>query len=99
MQFCNNSTLSPAFTLPLSSKRPNCQSETTELATRSNRADSVLHTDYSPLKFIFLAAVKDEDGDSIEVWYARELQELLGYARWENFVTAVGRAIESRKTL
>ena len=39
------------------------------------------------------------DGNSIEVWYARELQEVLGYARWENFVTAVGRAIESCKTL
>ena len=43
--------------------------------------------------------VKDDDGNSIEVWYARELQEELGYARWENFVTAVGRAIESCKTL
>ena len=44
-------------------------------------------------------AVKDDDGNNIEVWYARELQEVLGYARWENFVTAVGRAIESCKTL
>ena len=44
-------------------------------------------------------AVKDDDGNSIEMWYARELQEVLGYARWENFVTAVGRAIESCKTL
>ena len=43
--------------------------------------------------------VKDDDGNSIEVWYARELQEVLGYARWENFVTAVGRAIELCKTL
>ena len=43
--------------------------------------------------------VKDDDGNSIEVWYARELQEVLGYARWENFVTAVGRAMESCKTL
>ncbi len=43
--------------------------------------------------------VKDDDGNSIEVWYARELQEVLGYARWENFVGAVGRAIESCKTL
>ena len=43
--------------------------------------------------------VKDDDGNSIEVWYARGLQEVLGYARWENFVTAVGRAIESCKTL
>ena len=44
-------------------------------------------------------AVKDDDGNNIEVWYARELQEVLGYARWENFVTAVGRAMESCKTL
>ena len=44
-------------------------------------------------------AVKDDDGNNIEVWYARELQEVLGYARWENSVTAVGRAIESCKTL
>ena len=44
-------------------------------------------------------AVKDDDGNNIEVWYARELQVVLGYARWENFVTAVGRAIESCKTL
>ena len=43
--------------------------------------------------------VKDDDGNSIEVWYAHELQEVLGYARWENFVGAVGRAVESCKTL
>ena len=43
--------------------------------------------------------VKDDDDNAIEVWFARELQEVLGYARWENFVTAVGRAIESCKTL
>ena len=43
--------------------------------------------------------IKDEDGNTIEVWYARELQQVLGYARWENFVVAVGRAIESCKTL
>ena len=43
--------------------------------------------------------IKDDDDNAIEVWYARELQEVLGYARWENFVTAVGRAIESCKTL
>ena len=44
-------------------------------------------------------SVTDDDGNSIEVWYARELQAVLGYARWENFVTAVGRAMESCKTL
>lgn len=40
----------------------------------------------------------DEDGGNIEVWYARELQSVLGYARWENFLIAVHRAIDSCKT-
>jgi hypothetical protein len=31
--------------------------------------------------------------------YARELQQVLGYSRWENFVTAIGRAMQSCKTL
>jgi len=44
-------------------------------------------------------SVKDEDGNTIEVWYARELQTVLGYSRWENFVVAIGRAMESCKTL
>lgn len=43
--------------------------------------------------------VKDDDGNTIEVWYARELQQVLGYARWENFVVAIGRAMEACKTL
>ncbi|MBP5650313.1 MAG: DNA damage-inducible protein D, partial [Bacteroidales bacterium] len=43
--------------------------------------------------------VNDEDGNTIEIWYARELQEVLGYARWENFAGAIGRAMESCKTL
>ena len=43
--------------------------------------------------------IKDDEGNSIEVWYARELQQVLGYARWENFVIAIGRAMESCKTL
>lgn len=43
--------------------------------------------------------VNDDDGNTIEVWYARELQEILGYARWENFAGAIGRAMESCKTL
>ena len=43
MRFCNIPLSHPAFTLPLSSKRPNCQSETTELAVRSNRAGGVPH--------------------------------------------------------
>ncbi len=40
----------------------------------------------------------DDNGKPIEVWYARELQSLLGYARWENFVVAINRAIESCRT-
>ena len=43
--------------------------------------------------------IKDDEGNFIEVWYARELQQVLGYARWENFVVAIGRAMESCKTL
>jgi DNA-damage-inducible protein D len=31
--------------------------------------------------------------DGIEYWLARELQNVLGYARWENFEVAIGRAI------
>ena len=34
-------------------------------------------------------------GENIEFWYARALQEPLGYARWENFQTAIQRAMES----
>lgn len=37
----------------------------------------------------------DDTNEQIEVWFARELQELLGYARWENFVVAIRRAVES----
>ena len=43
--------------------------------------------------------IRDESGNSMERWYARELQQVLGYARWENFVVAIGRAMESCKTL
>ncbi|MFO1228759.1 MAG: BRO family protein [Alicycliphilus sp.] len=36
--------------------------------------------------------------DGIEFWFARDLMEPLGYARWENFTTAIHRAIESCKS-
>ncbi|WP_270516641.1 DNA damage-inducible protein D [Sanguibacteroides sp. AM78-02pH3A] len=42
--------------------------------------------------------ITDDNRESVEVWYARELQALLGYARWENFVVAIIRAIESCTT-
>lgn len=38
------------------------------------------------------------DEQHIEFWYARDLQEPLGYARWENFLTALRRAIDSCET-
>ena len=37
-------------------------------------------------------------GEDVEFWLARDLQEPLGYARWENFQTAIKRAIESCET-
>lgn len=40
----------------------------------------------------------DDDTEQVEVWFARELQEVLGYARWENFQVAIGRAVDSCKT-
>ena len=33
-----------------------------------------------------------DDGSKMEVWYARELQTVCGYARWENFQVAINRA-------
>jgi DNA-damage-inducible protein D len=36
--------------------------------------------------------------DAIEYWLARELQQLLGYADWRNFLNAVDKAKESCKT-
>lgn len=38
------------------------------------------------------------DATEVEFWFARDLQEPLGYARWENFLTAIQRAIESCRT-
>jgi len=43
-------------------------------------------------------ARKEPGADEVEFWFARVLQEPLGYARWENFITAIQRAIESCKT-
>ena len=36
--------------------------------------------------------------EKVEVWFARQLQEVLGYARWENFQSAINRAVESCNT-
>ena len=32
----------------------------------------------------------DNGKEKVEVWFARELQSVLGYARWENFTIAIG---------
>ena len=54
-------------------------------------------------KLITLKSLFDEivhtTEDGIEYWLARDLQKLLGYARWENFEEAIARAIESCKTI
>ena len=36
--------------------------------------------------------------ESVEFWFARDLQEPLGYVRWENFIKVIKRAIESCET-
>ena len=41
------------------------------------------------------AAVQRTDAEGIGFWFARDLQTPLGYARWENFQTAIQRATES----
>ena len=41
------------------------------------------------------AAVQRADAEGIEFWFARDLQTPLGYARWENFQTAIRRAMDS----
>lgn len=40
----------------------------------------------------------DDAEEQIEVWFARELQTILGYARWENFLVAIHRAVDSCKS-
>lgn len=46
-----------------------------------------------------LRHITSDDGkEKGEVWFARDLQIQLGYARWENFAVAIGRAVESCKS-
>ena len=43
--------------------------------------------------------VESEDRqERVEIWFAGELQTILGYARWENFIIAIHRAVDSCKT-
>lgn len=54
-------------------------------------------------KSVFDSITQHVDGDDgrerVEVWFARDLQNVLGYARWENFLVAIQRAIDSCNTL
>lgn len=45
------------------------------------------------------AVVQVIPDEHVEFWFARDLQEPLGYARWKNFMTAIRRAIESCETM
>lgn len=49
----------------------------------------------STLQSRFDALSQTISDEGIEFWFARDLMEPLGYARWENFQTAISRAIES----
>jgi len=40
----------------------------------------------------------EDQSEQSEIWFARELQILLGYARWENFLVAIHRAADSCKS-
>ena len=42
--------------------------------------------------------IEGDNGEQVEVWFARDLMPVLGYARWENFQSAIGRAIDSCKS-
>lgn len=47
-------------------------------------------------RFDALGQIIPDEG--VEFWFARDLMEPLGYVRWENFQTAIKRAIESCET-
>ena len=54
---------------------------------------------YKSVFDLIVKTVVDDDKQEIEIWYARELQQVLGYLRWENFTTAIGRAMQTCKSL
>ena len=51
-----------------------------------------LQTDFDTL-------VRTIPEENVEFWFARDLMAALDYARWENFVTAIQRAITSCETM
>ena len=45
------------------------------------------------LSFDNIVHIYSDDTNSVEYWYARELQSLLGYSRWEDFEKAIQRGM------
>ena len=60
--------------------------DTQSIETYKSTFDSIMHE------------ILADDGSIMEVWYARELQGVCGYARWENFSVAIERAKQSCKS-
>ena len=58
--------------------------EKTQLAELKAKFDSIINTN-------------TEENEKIEYWYARDLQKQLGYKRWENFIEAIKKAMQSCK--
>ncbi len=56
------------------------------IVTYKSTFDSIMHE------------IMADDGSTMEVWYARELQKVCGYSRWENFAVAIERAKQSCKS-
>lgn len=50
------------------------------------------------LKNLFDGLSQRLPDENVEFWFARDIMEPLGYARWENFQATIRRAIESCKT-
>lgn len=50
------------------------------------------------IKQQFDIVLHQDESSNVEFWYARELMQLLGYDRWENFDKAIQRAMDSCET-
>ena len=50
------------------------------------------------IKQKFDIVLHQDESSNVEFWYARELMQLLGYDRWENFDKAIQRAMDSCET-
>lgn len=55
--------------------------------------------DIERLRNKFDLIINIEQSENIEFWYARDLQEILGYDKWQNFIEVIRRAMESCKNV